>query len=176
VNLKKLLKRLIGRPAAETTFRCHSRWARKMPLECREAPEASFHSIGVMNQARVDRAVAKSGILQRREIGIVTSMTRHRHLHMIDRTRRSVLRPVGHRHTRCEVVGILEMFVVQIAIAQVHSDGNRFGDWSIWRIIPPARKSLRPMIEWFTAMGSKYISVRIRGTKTEILDCVAWNT
>ena len=101
-----------------------------MPLEGRQPPQASFHSIGVVDEARVDCAIPESEILEWRKIGIVTSMARDRHLHMIDRARRNFLRPVA-IETLAKVNGVFEMLVVEIAIAQVHNDNDRFGDRGI---------------------------------------------
>jgi len=102
-----------------------------MLLEGRQPRQASFHSNGVVDEARVDCAIPESEILEWRKIGIVTSMARDRHLHMIDRARRNFLRPSGHRNAGRKLNGVFEMLVVEIAIAQVHNDNDCFGDRGI---------------------------------------------
>src|SRR6266550_2993579 len=109
----------LRRPAAETTFGSDAEICYDL-LRGRNAFACSLGSIGKMHQPQVEfRPGLKLEVAQRRKIGHISAIARHRHMYPIDVPLDTCGDRVGNLNQVRGVLRLLKVLVSKVAITEV---------------------------------------------------------
>ena len=99
-----------------------------MPLGRRDATFSSLAAVAVMHQPQVELGLGREAqLVEGCEVGVVIALDRHRDMHPVDAALNRLGNWVEDRHARPAVLGLDEVLVLVVAVAQVKAEFDVVG-------------------------------------------------